>query len=156
MRPTSLALPLLAIAVLGLLVAPVALADEHGDARGKDKATEAKARHENRTSHDNDSDEDRDPKNKTRPAHVAAYLARLAEIRQSWHENATQIREDCRNATIDRENATHEDRLGYAHCIRDGYKELRVWWKAEMKAAHTDFKTDRATWKAARAAERSA
>lgn len=78
-----------------------------------------------------------------RPAHVLAFVERLHEIRAAWHENATSIREECRAQTFDHENATGTETRAYAHCIRDGYADMRAWLKSELLAAREDFRAAR-------------
>lgn len=70
-----------------------------------------------------------------RPAAVTQFLDRLRALRASWLENATAIRAECRADAedADRANSTKEERLAYAHCIRDGYRAWRVAWVAEMR-----------------------
>lgn len=174
MRTTTLALPLLAFAALGLLVAPAVMAGgevgqaKSAEARANAEAMRANHTHDANETRDNDTDDDnetdgnRSPKNHTRPEsrgptnahvppHVTAFWTRMTELRAAWHENATQVREDCR-ATAAPENATGEDMSAYAQCIRDGYKDLRAWLRAELEDARADFRAGHASWKAQRQA----
>lgn len=154
MRPT-LALPLLALAALGLVLAPVVLADTDANEsasdaqkadvkadksdKAKEKALEKRAAKPAKADH-------------ARPAHVTAFVERMAEIRESWHENATKVREDCRSAAV-KDNAT--DAKAYGQCIREGYRGLHMWYHAEMRAAKADLKVGHETWKAAHRAEKA-
>lgn len=150
MRPTRIALPLLALAALGLLAAPAVLADGEG---GADTAADAKGKAAGKRAA---AAETADDGNGTkRPAHVAALVERMAALRASWHEGATKVREDCRAQALD-DNATKEERLAYAHCIRDGYRELRAAHHADIRAARADWKAALDAWKESRRAERAA
>lgn len=141
------------LAALALL-APAAfvLADEADPAaEARTKAAERRAaaqEHRANHTHGNDTDDENEtrerpdrPERPERANHTAqreahrAYMARLHEIRAAWHENATKIREDCHQKSADKPNATREDRIAYAHCIRDGYKDLRAWAVAEIAEA---------------------
>ncbi|HEX2021185.1 MAG TPA: hypothetical protein VHH36_00610 [Candidatus Thermoplasmatota archaeon] len=137
---------LLTIAVM--IVAGVAIAggpSEHAS-KGQEKAAEMRAAH-NATGNDSDDNDTRGkPANRTRddngtrPAAVAAYWAALKEIRASWHENATKVREDCRAQAFDHANSTRDARVAHAHCVRDGYKALRVAYAAKLEAARDAFR----------------
>ena len=125
---------------LGLLATPLALAD--GDAapgNGHGKAV-AKAARDNRT--DNHTGNHSDKGNHThgndtadKPAWVAAFQARLKALRDSWRENASEVRETCHAAAKPANNSSKDARLAWAHCIRDGYKAFLEEWRAERKEA---------------------
>lgn len=159
---TKLAIPLLALAALGLMAAPAVLADggDHADdnaGKGQSKAAAMRAAHAHAQGSYVHANETEDV-NETgqRPAHVTAFLTRMSELRDAWRNETAALREQCRAATIDHENATKEERLAWAHCVRDGYRELRMAWHEDMREARDDFREARETWREERAAARAA
>lgn len=117
MRPILIA----SILALGLLVAPVALAAKGGD-HGAPAGVAAKAQDPqgdgNATSH--------------RSSALSALLSAM--------EN---VRDGCRDTTVDHANQTQAEHRSWAHCIRDGYHALfeSIHWRHhEAKAARLDAK----------------
>jgi hypothetical protein len=125
-----------------VLVTPLALADGgpgRSDA-GKARAAEERATH---ASHD-----DADPAARhaareeaaaNRTALFERFMTRLEAIRASWTENATKIREDCRG-DFDHEDATKDERLARAHCIRDGYADWRAEHRADLRELREELR----------------
>lgn len=144
---------LAAILALGLLVAPaMAMAAPNSHAKASDADADARAQKAsqradkaiekaNRTA-DNDTD------NETRPAYVTAFVERLRALRASLHENMSKVREGCKAQDFDHQNASKEERKGFAQCVKNGYAKL-------MKAYHADRKDAKEDFKDARKAERA-
>lgn len=124
---------LVGLLAIGLLATPFALA-EGADRSGKGKAiaSEGSDRALNATDDDHRSNRSDDD---AKPAWVAAFQARLRELRASWLENATAMREECRAAEKPGENATKEERREWAHCIKDAYKAWFDVLRAEKREA---------------------
>lgn len=124
---------LVGLLAIGLLATPFALADG-ADRSGKGKAiaSERSDRALNATDDDHRSNRSDDD---AKPAWVAAFQARLRELRASWLENATAMREECRAAEKPGENATKEERREWAHCIKDAYKAWFDVLRAEKREA---------------------
>lgn len=126
---------LVGILAIGLLATPFALADG-GNHSGKGKAIASER--SNRTLNATDDDDHRSGNRSdddAKPAWVAAFQARLRDLRASWLENATAIREECHAAEKPGENATKEERRAWAHCIRDAYKAWFDVLRAEKREA---------------------
>lgn len=130
MRPNLIAFA----TIVALALAPVALAgpNEHA-VKGQDKA--AGARDENATGATAASHADGAQHGK-KPA-FATWHATMKALLTSWLENATKVRADCHAAEKD-DNATKEERLAAAHCIRDGYKAFFEHLRADREAARAD------------------
>lgn len=127
---------LVGLLAIGLLATPFALADgaDHSG-KGKAIASERSNRTLNAT-HDDDGPRSGDHSDEDgKPAWVGAFQARLRELRASWLENATAIREECHAAEKPGENATKEERREWAHCIRDAYKAWFDILRAERREA---------------------
>lgn len=92
--------------------------DDANETRG---AGRRGAHHADGADDENETDDD-DARGRghAKRAFRAEFVSQLAQLRASWLENATAIREACHAAEKD-ENATKEERLDRAHCIRDGY-----------------------------------
>ena len=159
---TKLALPLLALAALGLMAAPAVLADggDHANEKadkGQSKAAAMRAAHAHaQGSYVQANDTEDVNETGQRPAHVTAFLNRMSELRDAWRNDTAALREQCRAAAIDHENATKEERLAWAHCVRDGYRALRMAWHEDMRDARDEFRTAREAWREERAAARAA
>lgn len=138
MRTTRL---LLTLALAALLATPLALAEE-----GKGRSDQARA--DQNPDHDDDRAEHRDQTRAARENFTAnrsalmeRFLDRLHALHGSWQENATAIRETCRNATqVDHANETKENRTAWAHCVRDGYHEWRAEKRAELKELRAELR----------------
>lgn len=128
--------------VLGLLLTPLALAEGGKGQVTRDASALHRGSHENATSDDHrngtegrrHSDDANESRGHRKGADWAAFRARFHELRESWHENATKIREECRESKPDA-NATKEERRDWAHCIRDGYKVWFDLFREERRAA---------------------
>lgn len=130
-----------------MLLAPVALAGPGEDGRARGEA--ARAEHEgqsedhgNETAAANNAERTAWRENATanRTAALAALRENMTSLREAWKENATKIRETCHNATIDRENATQEQRTEFAQCIRTGYAEWRDAQAAKIEDLREAFR----------------
>lgn len=135
-------LPLLLAAAL--LAAPVALAegsdDRRRDGESKEKAFAARAEQAGNDDNKSARAEERAAFRDNRTALFDRVIAQLHALRESWHENATKVREGCKSADIDHRNASKEDRTAHAHCIRDGYKAWRAAHSAEIKGLREELK----------------
>lgn len=127
-----------------LVLAPLALADgEDGRTKAEKHRAEAQTRHAEAETNDTDDDANetaraghasaRASARENRSTAREAFLSGLADLRASWHENATAIRDGCRSSEFDRENATKEQKTEWAHCIQDGYASWRESHRAEIK-----------------------
>lgn len=104
------------ILILTLVLVPLAAAAKDGTGA----ASERHAERAEKTS--------KEKAGKGAPQFLAAFHA----LRDSWHENATAIREACHAVEKDA-NATKEERKAGAHCIRDGYKAWFASYRAERR-----------------------
>lgn len=129
---------------ISLLATPLALADA-----GKGRS--ARAEHDD---DDDDRHEDRAAREnftENRSALMERFLGRLQAMQDSWHENATAVRETCRDTTeTDRANATKEEHKAWAHCVRDGYRDWRVVNRADLKELRAELRALFEGWHAAR------
>ncbi|MFA5861391.1 MAG: hypothetical protein WDA16_06810 [Candidatus Thermoplasmatota archaeon] len=129
MRRTLLA----TLLALGLLLTPIAAADGRNghDARGQ---TEASTHRANETQR-NDTSENKTLTNETSDDHArgnghgnrgtnVAFVEAWHAFMDSWRENATKVIDSCHAQAQPGDNATHADRVSWAHCIRDGFKQL--------------------------------
>lgn len=137
MRRTTIIACILA---LGLLATPLALAD--GDASMKGKAVASSHAKRGNATDDRDSNL---TKNETseKPAFILAFQLRMRELRESWRENASEIRESCHAMEKPGENATKDDRLAKAQCIKEGYAAWFKTLRAERKEAKLEMKEQR-------------
>lgn len=153
-------LPILLVS-FALLAAPVALADgddtPHAGKGKSDDARAAAATHRaNESEHDDDNEsaDDRGRKldaNRTawrenHSAMIEGFVAQLKALQTSWHENATKVRESCKSATFDKENATRAERLARAHCIKDGYAAWRAEHRADIKELRDEMRALFESW----------
>lgn len=121
---------------LGLLATPLALADgESASAKGKERAAAAKAARDNRTHNGTGNHTADNATDGGKPSWVSSFQAALKAIRESWHENATEIRETCHAAAKPANNSSKDARLSWAHCVRDGYKAWFDQMRVERKEA---------------------
>lgn len=149
MRPAFLA----ALLAFGLLVAPAiamaapnshakaseaAAADHRAqkDAERANKTLDKDVARANRTA-ENGTD------NETRPAYVTAFVERLRALRASLHENMSKVREGCHAQDFDHQNASKEQRKGWAQCVKNGYAKLFKAHREERKDAREDFREAR-------------
>jgi hypothetical protein len=67
---------------------------------------------------------------------LAAFHDRYAELMASWHENVTKVRVACHaDAKPSGDNATGHGVSAWAHCLRDGLRQLRMDLLAQRKDA---------------------
>lgn len=69
--------------------------------------------------------------------HPPGFLARLKALRVSWLENASAVREAC-HAAEKGENVSKEERLSWAHCIRDAFSL----WRAEHRVERRETRDE--------------
>lgn len=149
------AIPIASIlAILTLIAAPLALADDDAAGERSDKGRETsatqRAAHANHTDDDNDAREHnesrearhaaRENATANRTAAMERFLTALHALRESWLENATKVRDTCKDAAFDRANATSEERAENAQCIRDGYADWREQYRAELREMRAQLK----------------
>lgn len=116
--------------IAGLTLAPLAAAEGGHDAPRR----HADARHAHHDNETNDSNETRkDGEKRGNSERFEAFRAAMAAFRQSWHENATKVREACHAQAPLADNATRAEHKAWAHCIHDGYHALFSQMRAERK-----------------------
>lgn len=127
---------ILCLVSLTLLTAPVVLADRGDDADTTDdeRRASATARHEAKIAW-------RENLTANRTAAWESFATSVATLRGSWHENTTATASACHSVTLDKENATKEERVAQAHCVRDGHRAWRILHSDEIRALHTQLTT---------------
>jgi hypothetical protein len=163
MNPKTL---VMTAALAGLVLALPMQALAAGPPEGKgERGAEARAEHGNMSAAKRAA---LDSFHENRTRILQEYHDALAAIRASWHENKTRVLAACRgvgdgehgnNSAMS--NLSKEERLAYAHCVRDGLAPLKNATRADMRdareAAHDALKAAReavkATYRAARAGD---
>lgn len=151
-----------------LLAAPLVLAeggrgDEHRQA-ADDHRAESSDDDANETSDDNETDDDNETGDdesgeshglsaesraawrENHTALIDSMIAQLQALRESWKENATAIREGCHTADLDHKNATHDERVSHAQCIRERYSEWRADHRADLKELREQLRALAESW----------
>lgn len=135
------ATPLALLMTILVALAPLAAAEGQGPSsnadKGQTKAAQMRANQANWTDDHGNKSGNHSKRNDTR---FDAYHARIAQLVDMWLENASKIRDACHNATkpdAHNNTTTKEQRLAWAHCVRDGYASFRaqlLGWRADARA----------------------
>jgi len=150
MRPIRILLVALAVAglVAGAIAGP-AMANPSSNHRPA-HASGGKAADENVTAYRAELKAARqaalDAFHENRTAAIREYNATLHAIRASYLENKTKVIDGCRNATAvghpkpaNMSNASKEEKLAFAHCVKDGLAPLKLSARENMTEARESF-----------------
>ncbi len=150
MSRTRLRTSILIVAVVvGFLAVPLtAMAASHDDRQAKDGRAHAESK---RARHDELVAAKRaavDAFKENRAQILDAYRDSFKAIRESYLENKTRIISECRGkaAPSDADDSSgksemsKEERLAWAHCVRDGLKPLKEAARADIKDARAEAK----------------
>lgn len=118
-----------AVAVtLLLLTLPFAIASSTDDETAEDRQAAREARAAERAAHA-----------EARSAALAGLRENWTKLHESWEAESVSIKAACRAAEKD-ENATHDEKVDAAHCIRDGYRAWRELHREDFRALKQSFR----------------